>query len=220
MKKDAPAQTLIDRTAETIRARITVGDLVPGTRLSEAALSEQLGISRNTLREVFRMLTQEGLVRHEPHRGVSVALPDVAAIIDIYRVRRLIECDALRGASAFHPSVARMVQAVDAARRWQTDGDWRSVGTENMAFHTAIVELADSDRLMRLYRQISAELRLAFGHLNNHALLHAPYIEKNAAILALLQAGRNDEAAEAMSGYLSLSERTVLAALARQQQGR
>ena len=78
MKKAAPAQTLIERTAQTVRASIIAGDLIPGTRLSEAHLSEQLGISRNTLREVFRLLTQEGLVRHEPHRGVSVSLPDVA----------------------------------------------------------------------------------------------------------------------------------------------
>lgn len=219
MKKEAPARTLIDRTAERVRGRIISGELVPGTRLSEAALSEQLGISRNTLREVFRLLTQEGLVRHEPHRGVSVSLPDVASIIDIYRIRRLIECDALRGASAFHPAMARMAQAVDAARSWQAQGEWRSVGTENMAFHSAVVELADSERLMRLSRQISAELRLAFGHINDPALLHAPWIEKNAAIVELLRAGKNDEAAEAMSDYLYLSERTVLAALARHPQG-
>ena len=220
MKKAAPAQTLIERTAQTVRASIIAGDLIPGTRLSEAHLSEQLGISRNTLREVFRLLTQEGLVRHAPHRGVSVSLPDVASIIDIYRIRRLIECDALRGASAFHPAVARMAEAVDAARQHQAKSEWRSVGTENMAFHIALVELTDSERLMRLYRQVSAELRLAFGHLNDHALLHAPYIEKNAAILGLLRAGKNDEAAEAMNDYLNLSERTVLAALARQQQER
>lgn len=215
MKKEAPVQTLIERTAETIRVRIIASDLLPGTRLSETALSEQLGISRNTLREVFRLLTQEGLIRHEPNRGVSVALPDMAAIIDIYRIRRLIECDALRNAYALHPAVSRMTQAVASAREWQAQGNWRNVGTENMAFHTAIVELTDSERLMRLYRQVSAELRLAFGHLNDHEMLHAPYIDKNAAILGLLLAGKHQEAAESMEAYLSLSERTVLAALAR-----
>ena len=62
-----------------------------------------------------------------------------------------------------------MAEAVDAARQHQAKSDWRSVGTENMAFHIALVELTDSERLMRLYRQVSAELRLAFGHLNDHA---------------------------------------------------
>lgn len=218
MKTEAPVQTLIERMAETIRQKIIAGHLTPGTRLSEAALSEQLGISRNTLREVFRLLTQEGLLHHEPNRGVSVSLPDMAAIVDIYKIRRLIECEALRQAYSFHPAIARMRAAVEAARQWQHIGDWRNVGTENMAFHTAIVELTDSERMMRLYRQISAELRLAFGHLNDHEMLHAPYIEKNAAILTWLSEGKNNEAAEAMENYLILSERTVLAALARFQQ--
>ena len=40
-------QTLNERTAELLRRQI-VGELVPGQRLSEVALSENLGISRNT----------------------------------------------------------------------------------------------------------------------------------------------------------------------------
>ncbi|AFJ47909.1 GntR family transcriptional regulator [Shimwellia blattae] len=210
--------TLIDRTADIIRVKIISGELTPGARLSEAALSEQLSISRNTLREVFRLLTQEGLLHHEPNRGVKVALPDMAAVIDIYRIRRLIECDALRHADPLHPAIARMTDALTAARRWQEHGDWRHVGTENMVFHSALVELADSERMNRIYRQISAELRLAFGHLNDHQMLHGPYIEKNAHILELLLAGDNSEAASAMESYLYLSERTVIAALARHQQ--
>ncbi|WP_227667102.1 GntR family transcriptional regulator, partial [Klebsiella pneumoniae] len=42
---------------------------LPGARLSERELTSQLDISRNTLREVFRLLTQEGLLRYQPNRG-------------------------------------------------------------------------------------------------------------------------------------------------------
>ncbi|RYF57926.1 MAG: GntR family transcriptional regulator, partial [Comamonadaceae bacterium] len=42
------AQTLNDRTAELIRQKIVKGEFSPGQRLSEAALSESLAISRNT----------------------------------------------------------------------------------------------------------------------------------------------------------------------------
>lgn len=215
MKKEIPAQVLSEKIAETIREKITAGQLVPGSRLSESAMSEQLDISRNTLREVFRLLTQERLLRYEPNRGVYVAVPDMADIIDIYRIRRLIECDALTKAYPLHPAVRKMALAVDQAREHQLTCDWRSVGTANMAFHTAIVELTDSERLIRLYRHISAELRLAFGHLNDPEMLYAPYIEKNAHILALLSESRNGEAAATLADYLELSERTVLAAWSR-----
>lgn len=217
MKKEIPAPMLSEKTAETIREKITAGELVPGSRLSESAMSAQLDISRNTLREVFRLLTQEGLLRYEPNRGVYVAVPDMADIIDIYRIRRLIECDALTQAYPLHPAVKKMALAVAQAREHQLTGNWRSVGTANMAFHTAIVELSDSERLTRLYRHISAELRLAFGHLNDPEMLYAPYIEKNAHILTLLRESKNSEAAATLADYLELSERTVLAAWARHQ---
>lgn len=218
MKKDAPVQMLGEKTAEIIRQKIIIGELAPGMRLSEASLSELLSISRNTLREVFRILTQEGLLCYEPNRGVYVAIPDIAAIIDIYRIRKLIECDALTHAYPLHPAATQMEAAVLEARQYSKEGNWVRVGTANMKFHTAIVALADSERLTRLYRHISAELRLAFGHLDDPELLYAPYIEKNANILALLNSGQNTLAAQTLADYLDLSERTLLAAYSRHKQ--
>ncbi|MDX7989345.1 GntR family transcriptional regulator [Xenorhabdus sp. 12] len=215
MTKDHSPQILSKRIAETIRNKLVAGELLPGQRLSEATLSEQLEISRNTLREVFRLLTQEGLLKHEPNRGVFVATPDIASIIDIYRVRQLIECQALAQSYLMHPSIAKMKQAVDSAQQCRDKQDWIGAGTENMRFHAAIVELTDSERLIAFYRNISAELRLAFGVLNDPELLYAPYIDKNAHILELLNSGQNELAANKMKEYLELSERTILAAYTR-----
>ena len=115
MKVAAEVQNLTERIAEEIRSQLVKGVLSPGQRLSEAALSEALDISRNTLREVFRMLTKEGLLVHEPNKGVSVAVPSMASIIDIYRVRRMIECQALAQAYPMHPALTRMREAVESA---------------------------------------------------------------------------------------------------------
>src|SRR5947208_1255395 len=58
MKPDSieTAQPLNDRIAEWTRQKIINGEFSPGQRLSEASLSASLDISRNTLREVFRLL--------------------------------------------------------------------------------------------------------------------------------------------------------------------
>jgi len=55
-------QNLTDRVSDQIRRKLVDGELTPGQRLSENALSESLAISRNTLREAFRLLTKEGLL--------------------------------------------------------------------------------------------------------------------------------------------------------------
>jgi len=209
------ALTLGERIATQLRQMITAGELQPGQRLSEQLLSESLEISRNTLREVFRVLTKDGLLRHEPNRGVFVAVPSIAAIIDIYRVRRLIECQALAQAYPRHPAKEHMRAAIEASERARDAGDWVGVGTANMSFHMGIVELADSERLNTLFGQVLAELRLAFGMLQDPEFLHAPFIDMNRAILELADAGAFAKAAASLNDYLVHSERLVLAVYAR-----
>ena len=208
-------QNLVDRLTGQMRHKPMTGAWVPGQRLSEAALSESLAVSRNTLREAFRLLTKEGLLVHEPHKGVAVATPSMAAIIDIYRVRRLIECQALAQAFPGHPARGRMQAAVDAAAQCRQRNDWPAAGTANMDFHMAIVELADSERLNTLFAHVLAELRLAFGLIRDPEYLHAPFVDRNQTILDLFDAGRLQEAAQALDEYLAHSERIILAAYAR-----
>lgn len=209
------ALTLNDRIAEEIRQQIVRGEFQPGQRLSEVALSESLEIARNTLREVFRLLTKEGLLRHLPNRGVFVAIPSMASIMDIYRVRRIIECQALAQAIPQHPARQQMRDAVAEQRQLRDAGKWTEVGTANMRFHEGVVALADSERLNTLFSHILVELRLAFGMLSDAEFLHAPYIEMNASILERFEAGDMARAAEQMLDYLNHSERVVLSVYAR-----
>lgn len=210
-----PGPTLAQRLADALRDKLIAGELKPGERLSEAALSATFEVSRNTLREVFRLLTKEGLLVHEPNRGVSVSVPSMSSIIDIYRVRRMVECQALAKAYPNHPAVGRMRSAVEIAFAGRESGDWASVGSANMLFHAAIVELADSRRMNVFYAQLAAELRLCFGMLEDLEFLHASYVDMNSDILAQLEAGRPEEAARMLEAYLMRSERTILAAFER-----
>lgn len=217
---DAPGSaanslTLIQKVTEQIRAQLVNGELRPNQRLLEAALSEKLGISRNTLRESFRLLTKEGLLRHESNRGVFVATPSIASIIDIYRVRRVIECRALSQAYPRHPAGKRMRDAVQKAYAAQETADWHTVGTANMEFHAAVVALADSERLSTFYDQIAAELRLAFGLVDDPEYLHAPFIELNQQLMERFEAGKAEAAAQDLENYLTRSERMVLAVYAK-----
>lgn len=210
-----PVQTLAESVASRIREQVISGRLTPGSHLSELTLSDEMQVSRNTLREVFRILTKEGLLRYEANRGVFVSTPSMATIIDIYRVRRVIECSAIANAHPRHPGVAKMRAAVEAAALSRETKDWLSVGTADIAFHSAVVELADSSRLSAFYAQISLELRLVFGLLRDPELLHGPFIDQNLEILTELEAGRAQEASTMLEAYLLRAERLILGAYAR-----
>src|SRR3569833_1994130 len=120
------------------------GELAPGTRLAETSLTGPLGGSRNTLREAFSTLIEEGLLVREPNRGVFVATLSPTQIADIYRVRVMLECTALAQAPTDPPRAQGRRAAVTDARTAAQAGDWRGVGTANMHFHEQIVALAGS----------------------------------------------------------------------------
>jgi len=210
-----PVLTLAETVAARIRERVISGQLTPGSHLSELTLSEELQVSRNTLREVFRILTKEGLLRYEANRGVFVSIPNMSTIIDIYRIRRFIECPALAHAHPRHPGARKMRIAVDTAHQCRQAKDWLAVGSADIAFHAAVVELADSPRLAGFYAQVSLELRLVFGLLHDPEFLHGPFIDQNLDILELLESGDPARAAEKLEAYLLQAERFILGAYAR-----
>ncbi|MFI5491301.1 GntR family transcriptional regulator [Actinoplanes sp. NPDC051859] len=202
------------RAVAQLRQLMIDGELAPGTRLAESSLTGPLGVSRNTLREAFSTLIEEGLLVRHPNRGVFVASLSPAQIADIYRVRVLLECSALEQAPTDPPQAAGMRAAIDEAARAAAAGDWWAVGTANMHFHEQIVALAGSPRLTAWMAQLTAELRLSFAAAPDLAALHRPFVAMNADITAMYEAGEAIRAAQLLREYLLTSERIVLGNLA------
>lgn len=201
-----------DEVAASIRDRVVRGHFRPGQHLSEPLLCEELNVSRNTLREVFRLLTKEGILVYHPNKGVFVATPDPKAITDVYRIRRIIECQAILAASPMHPAVEQMRHAVALAHEMRDKGEWLKVGSADILFHNAIIKLADSPRLTTFFSQVSAELRLVFGLFDNPRDLHAPFIDKNADILKSVEKGDTKAASEKLVAYLDYAEKFIMTA--------
>jgi DNA-binding GntR family transcriptional regulator len=200
-----------ERVAGVLRRRITEGDMPPRTHLSEEQLIEVLHVSRNTLREAFRLLTHEGLLVHRLHRGVFVRELGEADLVDLYRLRRLIECNVVRGFEEIHPEpdlLRRLAEDVDEGESAARRGDWVLVGTANMRFHRHLVALARSPRTDEVTDRLLAELRLAFHAVASPQRLHEPYVGRNRGLLEHLEAGHFTLAADELEAYLedSLAE--------------
>lgn len=200
-----------ERVAAILRQRIIEGMFEPGTRLSEESIGAALGVSRNTLREAFRLLSHERLLVHELNRGVFVRRLTADDVVDLYRLRRLIECAAIRqGAAPSGRALAALRDAVHGAERAAAELRWEDVGTANMLFHQAIVELAGSARLDEMMRQVLAELRLSFLAMKNPRAFHEPYLGRNRDILQLIEAGDALGAERLLGAYLSDAERQLV----------
>ena len=154
------------------------------------------------------MLTHERLLSYEPYKGVSVRKLSVHDVIDLYRVRKVIECGAV-SAAGDDVDLDRVAAAVAEGERAESDADWQGVGTANIHFHQSLVALAGSPRLVDLMRGILAELRLVF-HVMTDARFHQPYLTGNRDILALLRAGDRTAAVESLRDYLDIAERQLV----------
>jgi DNA-binding GntR family transcriptional regulator len=80
-------KSIVDRTAKTLEDMIVKGKLKPGQKVKEQEISTRLGISRPPLREAFKILEAEGLIRREPRRGVFVSELKEVDIWEIYTLK-------------------------------------------------------------------------------------------------------------------------------------
>lgn len=208
------------RVADILRARITDGRLRPGTQLSEDAIGNALGVSRNTLRESFRLLVHERLATHELSRGVFVRVLDAGDVADLYRVRRVLETTALRNTPNAPPGALDKIKtALAEGEQAAAEERWLDVGSANMHFHQAIAGLSGSPRTEEIMRQMLAELRLAFHIMNDPKTFHAPYLARHRELLEAIVAGDLDTAERVLHDYLEAAEQHLVDAFARLENG-
>jgi DNA-binding GntR family transcriptional regulator len=154
---NSPAQRRRPPTAQQfvlgeLRRAITSGQLKPGTPIRQEALAEELGVSRVPLREALKTLEGESLVVHEAHRGYFVAELSLADLREVYRIREILEAEAVREACARMDE--RGLNALEAVQS-EVDahaeaGDVTAMAAANRRFHFTLFEAAGMPRLLRL----------------------------------------------------------------------
>jgi DNA-binding GntR family transcriptional regulator len=150
-------RTLISHDAlAALRADITAGVLAPGEQIVQETLAERYGVSRVPLREALKTLEAEGIVRYFPHRGYFVAELSVEELLEVYRLRELLEAEAITYAipQLSDGDIDELAGYLDDYDKAGAAGDLYGVTEANRAFHFAIFDAAHMARLSRLLRQL------------------------------------------------------------------
>lgn len=158
-----PARTVAELVYERIKFDLVSGLFAPGTALLTRELLVRYACGISPLREALARLVGEGFLTASGHRGVRVPLPSVEDLEDVYRIRILLECEALALAmkhgddvweghaiAACHrleraPLPADDDSAQEAAAEWES---------RHRTFHAALVAAAPAPRLLRLVSQM------------------------------------------------------------------
>lgn len=213
MVADRSGDGVVERTASRLEARLLAGDVPPGTWLREERLSDELDVSRNSLRQALQTLERSGLVDRLPRRGVRVARPDADDVRDITRIRRMVESEAIRAAGPELGeellSIAREIE--DAADR----GELGALVDADLLYHRAIVASMGSPRIDRLFEDLLRELRLAFALADRAAAARhepPPHVGDHRRIAEAVAVGDRDAAVRLLALHLDDSESNLIEA--------
>lgn len=145
-----------------IRRAIVLGDLGPGARLTENALSEALNVSRPTVREALSQLTGEGYLVSEPYRGIRVASLSARDMEEAARVRMAL--DSLAVELILADPAGGSLECVRAAwsdyERDIEDEDALARHEAHVRFHRRLWEAAGNQMLTNLWPVMEAQLVL------------------------------------------------------------
>ncbi|MES3001956.1 MAG: GntR family transcriptional regulator [Pseudomonadota bacterium] len=210
-----------DEVAAQLRGRIFAGELMPGTFLDEVLLAGQMEISRTPLREALKVLTAEGLVRHEPRRGCFVNEVTEQDLDQIFPVIALLEGECAREAAtnASDADIEALQSLHDKLQKHAKAKRINDYYAVNFAIHEAIITLADNRWLAQVIGDLRKMVKLA-----RLQQLHAPgrldqSLSEHLAVFAALKARDPAGAEAAMRTHLT-RQREALRNLARNQKSR
>ncbi len=199
-------RSLAELVCTEVRNRIMSGALQPGERLVEENLAAQLGVSRNPVREAFRMLSTEGFVELTARRGATVARlrPDQSE--DLFHVREALECLSARLAARRRtPGDIEKLEHILGKAEGEAADKLDDLAELNTTFHLAIAEIAGPtyldvstpilQRAQWLFRRTVAS-RASSSHAEHRAIVDA------------ISAGEEADAAAAASAHVEAARKT------------
>lgn len=203
----------VERVAQILRSRILRGSIPPGARLAEDSIGKALGVSRNTLREAFRLLAHDRLAVHRFNRGTFVREITLEDLTNLAQLRRMVECGVVLDLPKAPPeSITPVLDALARAHTAAEAEDWKEVGVADLDFHRAITALAGNQRIDEVIERVLTEYRLAFVKMGDLRELHEPYLRRNEELGRLLESGDFNSAEAELRKYLTAAEEQLIAA--------
>jgi len=183
---------------EELKMQILTGKIIPGTRMMEVDLANEIGVSRTPIREAIRKLEKEGLVTIEPRRGAYASQISTKDMVEILEVRQNME-----GLAAFFAAsrmdaeqLAELKEVAELYNDAVKSEDMQEMIKYDTRFHRIIVESCNNKVLVQMIEQLQ-EVVLRFRYIYYDNFKRAENMpEEHHEILTAIETG-NAEAARA-----------------------
>lgn len=199
--------SVVSRVVDEIRAMMRAGELVPGQQVRQVSLAVSLGVSRIPVREALKALETEGVLRHEPHVGYSVARLNADELRQAYVMRRALETEVLLALPRLGAPALRELAEINAGIGDEVGGagDITRIAAANHTFHFAMFRHSGLDLVVteieRIWQMTDAYRTV---HLYDSAARRR-IVREHRSMIAALRRGDNAAVVELMNTHRDLT---------------
>lgn len=139
---------------------LLTGVFKPGDRVTEAKLAERFGISRTPVREALSRLENQGLLQHQPYRGMVVPTLDPQEVTELYVMREVLEGTAAALAALHATDVEISVMKDIVMRDRENINNTELLAHSNKLFHQSIQRAAHNRYLVQALNALEESMAL------------------------------------------------------------
>ncbi len=209
-----------ESTVQYLRAQIICGKIAGGERLNENRLAMELGISRPPLRETFRILQNERLVKTIPRIGTFVtelSLDDFKQICDIRLMVEVFAIQQLKSLDQYEfPELRKTLDAhhaIAVPKQFADDEEKYALFKEFASFHLQLVESTGNSYLAHWYRSLSSNIaRYQYLFFFQPGIISKD-LREHVELLSLINTRQFGKAAALMQAHLEFQRREMSSVL-------
>ncbi len=196
---------LIQAIVERIKGAIDSGALRAGSAIGQQELADQLGVSRQPIRQALPLLIAEGWIQSLPNRRLLVRQLESTEIDEIFAVRRLLEPVAL-AASIEHATPAMLRRVSFALTEYEEADNADELESADVAFHQALYSCCDNATLLRLIEQLRRSLKRVYELKPTGSALRKAAIAEHRKLATLCERGDAQAASTALLKHLDAAQ--------------
>jgi DNA-binding GntR family transcriptional regulator len=184
------------QAVDALRESILSGAIKPGSRVTEIQISEQMDLSRATVRAALHQLAREGLTTLVPYTGWTIISLTPKDVWELYTLRSSVERLAaqLVASTIDEKKSKHLKQCFDKLVSACETAKEDRIAEADFALHKAIISLAGHGRLQQQYEVIEQQIRIYIR--SSDALIHEPgtIVDQHRPIVEAILAGDAESA--------------------------
>ena len=216
--------SITDAVVEAIKKAIDSGEYQPGTKLpTEAAMCQEMKVSRSSVREAMRVLQALGYVTIAPGRGAFVAKEEPRTsdpwyeaegvrYSDFMEIRLAIETLAVRLAvkRASAEEVQELAEIHESFCEANKTHDMAKLIMLDELFHTKIMECTGNPLFVNINKQIQECFRTYRGESFSNDAVYSNAVEPHARILQCFKDRDPEQAVLETQKHLAITQEDMI----------